>query len=138
MRTSGNGVHEGSSHAEDRICHTARAEDTKLCKKYGDIQTAAFRKGMRLKDTDAAAAVTVFVVHDCKENQICKAPSLSKRSKREGNNDPIAKTENVFYTRILLFMTVLTVELELANRFCCVAVFLNVSNSILLLSKELN
>lgn len=35
-------------------------------------------------------------------------------------------------------MTVLTAELKLANRFCCVAVFLNVNNNILLMSKELN
>lgn len=138
VRTSGNGVHEGSSHAEDRICHMARAEDTKLCKKHGDIQTATFRQGMWLKATDAAAAVTVFVVHDCKENQSCKAPSLPKCSKREGDTAPVAKSENQFYIIILHFMTVLTAELKLDNRFCCVAVFLNVNNSILLMSKELN
>lgn len=46
MGTSGNEVHEDSSYAEDHICHMTIAEDTKLPRKHGDIQTVAFRHHM--------------------------------------------------------------------------------------------
>lgn len=123
VRTSGNGVHEGSSHAEDRVCHMARAEDTKLCKKHGDIQTATFRQGMWLKATDAATAVTVFVVHDCKENQSCKAPSLPKCSKREGDTAPVAKSENLFYIRFYILWQYLLLNWNLLIDFVVLEYF---------------
>ena len=113
--TSGNGVHEDSSQAEDHICHMATAEDTKLPRKHVDIQTAAFRHDIWLRVTDAALVVViVFVVLDCKENWSCKAPSLPRFSEREGTNATVVKSENLFYVGILPFVTLLTAELELA------------------------
>lgn len=89
------------------------AEDTKLPRKRGDIQTAAFRHDMWLRATDAAVVVTVFVVHDCKEIWSCKDPSLPRCSEREGTNATVAKNENLFYVEILPFKALLTSELEL-------------------------
>lgn len=112
--TSGNGMHEDSSHAEDHICHMATEEDTNF---PGNM--VIYRRQPSdmtwLRATDATVvAVIVFVDCGCKENWSCKAPSLRRCSEGEGTNTTVAKIENLFYVRILPFITLLTAELELA------------------------